>query len=96
MAERLAEVVCWGGRLHLRVAGFYLATEGDKCRDGNLPEEVYSPIPEAELERATIGGKPVKDLPADVVRFFRGDIWNERMLEFVAEAINRQAAEARQ
>ena len=84
----VAEVVCCMGRLHLRVAGFYLATEGDKCRDGNLPEEVLPPIPAEELEHATIGDKRAKDLPIGVVRFFRGDLWTGEMLEYVAEKIN--------
>jgi len=88
----IAEVVLSMGRHHLRVAGFYLATEGDKCRDGSLPEDVLPPIPADELEHATIGGQPVKDMPRDVVRFFRGDCWTPAMMEWVAARINETAA----
>jgi hypothetical protein len=84
----LAEVVLNTGRWHLRVAGWYLATEGDKCRDGNLPEQVLPPISPEELKRATIGGRPAKDLPIDMVRLFRGDCWTEKMLRYVADQIN--------
>jgi hypothetical protein len=85
-----AEVVLSMGRYHLRVGGFYLATEGDKCRNGNLPEEVLPPIPPEELEKARVGGKPVNDMPINIVRWFRGDNWDERMMRYVAEQINKQ------
>jgi hypothetical protein len=84
MSEPLAEVVLAMGRQHLRVAGVVVATEGDKCRDVNLPESVLSPIPAEELEHATIGDKRAKDLPVDLVRFFRGDNWMPQMLEWAA------------
>jgi hypothetical protein len=87
----LAEVFLSMGRHHLRVAGFVLGTEGDKCRDGSIPEEVLPPIPPEELEHATIGGKPAKDMPVDVVRFFRGNLWTPEMLRYVAERINAAA-----
>lgn len=92
MSEPIADVVLSCGRWHLRVAGFYLATEGDKCRDGNLPEHVFDPIPPEELAQASIGGKPAGELPIDVVRFFWGDNWNEKMLRYVADGINRAVA----
>lgn len=85
----IAEVVYSMGRCHLMVAGFVLATEGDKCRDGSLPEEVLPPIPQEELEHATIGDKRAKDLPIKMVRWFRGDCWNEEMIRYVAEKINQ-------
>jgi len=80
------------GRLHLNVAGFTLAMEGDKCRDGTLPEEVLPPIPEEELAVVTIGDKPAKDLPISIVRWFRGDCWTKTMLEYVANEINKRVA----
>jgi hypothetical protein len=90
MSERkpIAEVRCTCGRNVLFVGGFALAMEGDKCRDGRIPEEVREPIPEPELAAASIGGVPAKDLPPDMVRFFRGDCWTTPMLEYVAERIN--------
>lgn len=87
----LAEVRLSCGRLYLSVAGIAVAMEGDKCRDGNMPEEVLPAIPEAELEHAMIGDQRAKDLPIDVVRFFRGDCWNEAMLEHAAKVINEAA-----
>ncbi len=92
-AKSIAKVLFSCGRHYLSVAGVALAMEGDKCRDGDLPEEVYEPIPEEELNRATIGGKPIRDMPMDVVRFFRGDCWTKKMLEYVAVRINAAAAE---
>jgi hypothetical protein len=88
----IAEVIYSMGRCHLKVAGFVLATEGDKCRDGNLPEDVFEPIPSEELEHAMIGGHRAKDLPIEMVRFFRGDVWNQNMIKYVANEINRIAA----
>jgi hypothetical protein len=87
--EPLAEVRLSCGRQHLFVAGIVLATEGDRCRDGSLPEEVLPPIPPEELGHATIGDKPARDLPVEVVRWFRGDCWTPQMLEYVASKINR-------
>lgn len=90
--DALAEVRLSCGRQYLSVAGFVLAMEGDKCRDGEIPEEYMPPIPPEELERATIGGKPVKDMDIKMVRFFRGDNWTPKMMEYVAEQINRKAS----
>jgi len=87
----IAEVGLSCGRYYLSVAGIVLAMEGDKCRDASLPESVLSPIPQDELEYATIGGKPVKDLPIETVRFFRGDCWNKKMLDYVAKKINEES-----
>lgn len=87
----IAKVFLSMGRWHLKVAGFVLATEGDKCRDANLPEEVFDPIPEEELARASIGGKPAKELPIEMVRWFRGDNWNEKMMRYVADKINESS-----
>jgi hypothetical protein len=84
----LAEVGFSCGRHYLSVAGIAVAMEGDKCRDGGMPEEVYDPIPPEELENATIGGKPVKDMPIKMVRFFRGDVWTKKMFDYVAGRIN--------
>lgn len=88
MSEPLAEVRLSCGRLYLKVAGVIVAMQGDKCRDNELPEECYDPIPPHELERATIGDKKASELPIQLVRFFRGDCWNEAMLEYVAKKIN--------
>lgn len=79
------------GRYFLNVAGVAVAMEGDPCRDGDMPENILPPIPEEELEYATIGGQPIKDMPIDIVRFFRGDKWNKAMLEYVAGKINEAA-----
>lgn len=87
----LAEVRLSCGRCYLSVAGIAVAMEGDKCRDGNMPEEVLPPIPEHELEHAMIGDQRAKDLPIGVVRFFRGDCWDEKMLEHAAKVINEAA-----
>jgi hypothetical protein len=62
--------------------------EGDRCRDGNLPEEVMPPIPPEELEHGSIGGKPCKDLPISTIRWFRGDNWTWVMLKYIADKIN--------
>lgn len=85
-----AEVGFSCGRHYLKVSGIILAMEGDPCRDGGLPEDVYEPIPEAELSSATIGGKPSSEIPLKLVRFFRGDRWTEKMLEYAASRINGQ------
>jgi hypothetical protein len=88
----IAEVGLSTGRQYLKVAGIVIAVEGDPCRDSDLPEEVLPPIPPAELEHASIGGKPIKDLPMNLVRFFRGDNWTPEMLEYVAQRINEAHA----
>ena len=93
MPEPLAVVLFGCGRLYLSVAGIAVAMEGDKCRDSHMPESVLPPIPEEELAQASIGGKPAKDMPLDVVRFFRGDNWNKAMLEWAADRINAKALE---
>lgn len=90
-SESLAEVKFSCGHHYLSVAGVVVAMEGDRCRDGGLPESVYDPIPPEELEHATIGDKRAKDIPIEVVRFFRGDNWTPKMLEYVADKINREA-----
>lgn len=90
--QPLAHVGFSCGRCYLQVGGIIVAMEGDKCRDGDLPEEILPEIPEAELERATIGGEPAKDIDRDIVRFFRGDVWNQKMLRYAAEKINQAAA----
>lgn len=78
------------GRHYLKIAGIILAMEGDPCRDGELPEDVYDPIPEEELAGASIGGRQASELPMKVIRFFRGDRWTQKMLEYVAATINGQ------
>jgi hypothetical protein len=65
--------------------------EGDRCRDGDLPEWVMPAIPSEELANATIGGKPALEIPLDIVRFFRGENWTKEMLSYVADEINRFA-----
>lgn len=91
--RNVAEVRCCSGRYVLFVNDLALVMQGDKCRCGDLPEEVYDPIPEEELKSAHIGGTPIKDLPIKTVRFFRGDfyglIWNVKMLRYVADEINK-------
>lgn len=88
----LAEVRLSTGRQYLSVAGVVVAMEGDPCRDSDLPESILPPIPEQELATATIGGKPAKNLPIELVRFFRGDNWTPAMLEYVAQKINEACA----
>jgi hypothetical protein len=70
----LAEVLLSTGRYYLSVGGFALAMEGDACRDGDFPDELYDAIPEEERLTATI----------------RGSLWNKGMLTFVAERINER------
>jgi hypothetical protein len=84
----IAEVNTFAGRYYLSVAGVVIATQGDPCRDNEFPEEVLDPIPQNELEHARIGDKRAAELPIEVVRFFRGDRWTPKMLEYVAEKIN--------
>lgn len=88
----LAEVRLSTGRFYLSVAGYVVAVEGDKCREGELPDALYDPIPDEELETATIGGQKVKGMDPAIVRVFRGSRWNRGMLEYVAAEINRKAA----
>lgn len=88
----IAEVRSSCGRRYLRVAGIAAAMEGDPCRDGNMPESVLPPIPPEELDAATIGGKPAKDMPVDEVRCFRGENWTVEMLQYAADKINAEAA----
>ncbi len=94
MTEPLAEVRLSCGRWFLQVAGFALAMQGDRCREGKLPEEVYPPVPAEELAHAKIWGRPAAALPPDIVRFFRGTNWTKEMLEYVAAAINRKVSDA--
>src|SRR5688572_12433766 len=89
--KQIAEVLFSCGRSYLSVAGVAVAMEGDKCRDGDLPDEVYEPIPAHELERGIIGGESIKGMDPKVVRFFRGDNWTPKMLQFVADKINAHA-----
>lgn len=88
---KIADVKCSCGRQVLFVAGFAVAMEGDMCRDGSLPESVLPAIPDDELATASIGGKPAKDMPIRMVRFFRGDRWTGEMLRHVADRINAAA-----
>lgn len=88
----LAEVRLSCGRHYLKVAGVIVAMEGDKCRDSEMPEEILPEIPAAELEHAMIGEHRASDLPIKTVRFFRGDCWTKRMLEWAADKINRATA----
>jgi len=87
--NKIAEVLFSCGRSYLSVAGIAVAMEGDKCRDSNIPESILPEIEESELASATIGGKPVKDVPIKVTRWFRGDCWTEKMMEYVADKINQ-------
>jgi hypothetical protein len=87
----LAEVKFSCGRHYLSVGGIAVAMEGDKCRDGDMPEHVYEPIPEYEMEHGTIGGEPVKGMEPAMIRFFRGSNWTQQMLEYAAQTINEKA-----
>lgn len=85
----IAEVRCTCGRYVLFVAGIAVAMQGDKCRDGELPEEVLDPIPQHVYDHGSIGGEPItKDMNAKLVRFFVGNYWNETMLRYAADKIN--------
>lgn len=87
--ETLANVRLSCGRIYLEVAGIVVAVQGDKCRSSSeFPEEILPQIPDEELKNATIGGKSAKDVPLDVIRFFRGECWTEKMLEYAADRIN--------
>jgi hypothetical protein len=73
--------------------------EGDRCRTAEIPEGLEDPIPEHELNIATIGGLSIREIAPDVVRFFRGSHWNKAMLDWAAKAINEREgnnAEGRQ
>ena len=85
--REIANVYYSCGRAYLDVAGVAVAMEGDKCRQ-LLPDEVAQPIPQIEMEHATIGGTPIKDMPLDIVRVFRGESWRKKSLEWAAIKIN--------
>jgi len=85
----LAEVRVACGRCFLSVAGIAVAMETDPCREISIPEALLEPIPQHELDNAYIGGKAAKDLPIEVVRYFRGDSWTPKMLDYVADKINK-------
>ncbi len=89
--SNLAKLGFSTGRYFLSVAGITVAMEGDKCRE-ILPEEASEPIPQEELDGATIGDKPAKDVPLHIVRFFRGDNWCKKNLTWAADRINAVAA----
>ena len=90
MKSELATVGFSCGHHYLEVAGIVLAMEGDACRTTKIPIELEEPIPEEELNSASIGGKPIKEMDPAVVRFFRGSRWNKAMLEWTANQINRK------
>lgn len=92
--EPLAEVRLTCGRLVLFVADIAVAVQGDRCRH-ELPNEVAERIPSNELERASIGGKSCKDLPLPLVRFFRGQNWDKKSLEWAAEQINERSEKSK-
>ncbi|AMV31305.1 hypothetical protein VN12_04255 [Pirellula sp. SH-Sr6A] len=85
-----AEVKFSTGRHYLSVAGIAVAMEGDACRH-HLPDEAAEPIPQQELENAMIGDKKASELPLDVVRWFRGERWSEKSLQWAADQINKFA-----
>lgn len=87
----IAEVRFSCGRHYLSVAGICVAVECDPCRESNLPLDVLPPIPEIEMEHGTIGGKPIKELPLELVHSIRGNAWDEKMLKYVCEKINLAA-----
>lgn len=86
--SQIARVGVSCGLHYLSVAGVVVAMEGDKCRDGDLPDHIYPPIPECEMENGSIGGKPIKNLDLKLIRFFRGDNWTHKMLTYAADRIN--------
>ena len=87
--KKLASVKLSCGRVYLEIAGIIVAVQGDKCRSSSqFPDEVLPIIPTEELENATVGDKSAKDIPLDVVRFFRGECWTDKMLEYAAKRIN--------
>jgi len=87
--KQLASVKSSCGRQYLEIAGIAIAMEGDPFR-GTLPEDCLEPIPDYELETAMIGDKPAKELPVELVRFFRGEKWTTKMLERAAYIINME------
>jgi hypothetical protein len=92
----IAEVLFSCGRHYLSVCGLAVAMEGDRCRESDLPDDVLPPIPPEELAAASIGGKPAAEMPLSVVRFFRGERWDEMMLRYVADEINRRVEERKE
>lgn len=86
--KAIAQVGFSTGRCFLSVGGVIVAMEGDKLRD-IFPEEALQPIPQAELEHASIGDKLASDVPLHVVRFFRTDFWCQKSLRWAAERINK-------
>lgn len=84
----IAEMYSSCGRYVLAVAGIVVAMEGDPCRH-NLPEGIAAPIPKEELEVASIEGTPAKEIPLEIVRFFRGESWSKESLEWAADQINQ-------
>jgi len=93
LPEPIADVRLCMGRQHLFVGGIVVATEGDSCRH-MTPVELSDPIPEEELEHATIGGEPIKSMDPETVRFFRGEQWRPKTLEWAADQINAKAQAA--
>jgi hypothetical protein len=87
----LADVRCCCGRDCLFVADIALAMEGDKCRTSSIPAELLPPIPEEELATATIGGKSIRGMDRKMIGFFRGDLWDRKMMQWVADKINEAA-----
>jgi hypothetical protein len=72
----------------LRVCGLSLTSTSSPCRDSSVPEEYREKIPEEELSVAVVGGSPAKDLPRDVVRFFRPENWTESGLLWATLTMN--------
>lgn len=89
--RQIAEVRSCCGRLVLFVADIAVAMQGDKCRQ-ELPDEIAEPIPQHELETATIGGETIKETPLNVIRFFRGEAWTGKSLAWAASEINKRAS----
>ena len=86
--KTIAEVYLSCGRYHLSIVGIPIVMEGDRCR-ASLPEECLKPISDEELKYASIEGESIKDMPIEIIRFFRGDNWTEKMLRYVADKINK-------
>ncbi len=86
---KIAEVRFSCGRAFLFVAGIAVAMQGEVCHQ-QIPEEFAEPIPEEEMRTAHIGGKPISELPMDVVRFFRPENWTVQSLTWAAAQINEQ------
>ncbi len=62
----IAEVLLDCGRYYLKVAGIVLAMEGDKCRDGNIPESVL-PIKVIRCVRGHCWTKKMLEWAADKI-----------------------------